>query len=162
MIVFFAILFFNFIIYYHNFFRRVFAECIYEQHEHRINRFSRSSRERLVIGSQSHPARSVSAQQDTRRFIRRPSLLFLPHTYRKHSSSFTYLTYPIEIVSSRGCAAAAISLLTRPQIIVRANVIKRIALQSLQRGNDGGKRAYDGDVEGDRFFCRWINRKLVS
>lgn len=83
-----------------------------------------------VIGLQSHPARPVSAQRDTRRFIRRPSLLFLPHTYRKHSSSFTYLTYPIEIVPSRGRAAAVISrteILTRPQIIVRANVIKRIA-----------------------------------
>lgn len=120
--------------YYRNFFRRVFTEYIYEQYEYGINRLSRSSRGRPVIGSQSHPARSVSAQRDTRRFIRRPSLLFLPHTYRKRSSSFTYLTYTIGIASSRGRQLSSAPLLTRPQIIVRANVIKRIAPQVYGEG----------------------------
>lgn len=92
---------------YRNSFRRARAFCrayIHGQHEHHINRLSRSSRGtrgRPVIGSQPHPARPVSAQQDTRKFIRRPSLLFLPHTYRKHSASLTYPTYPAEIVSSQ-------------------------------------------------------------
>jgi len=118
---------------YRNFFRRAFAEHIYPDtrasYKSTLEIFSRGTRGRPIIGSQSHPARPVSAQRDTRRFIRRPSLLFLPHTYRKHFASLTYPTYPRwnRFISDAHRQRSRAPHLTRPEIIVRANVIKRIA-----------------------------------
>lgn len=114
-----------------------------------------------VIGSQSHPARSVSAQRDTRSFIRRPSLLFLPHTYRKH----LFVLYLSHLYHWNGFIAlrqlSRAPLLTRPQIIVRANVIKRIAPQVYGEGTATSKRMMElMKVLVDSFVGRSIRRSF--
>jgi len=112
---------------------------------------SRATRGRLVIGSQPHPARPVSAQRDTRRFIRRPLLLFPAHTYRKRLSARLSRWNRFISRGARSAISARL-LLTSHGIIVRANVIKRIAPQVYCQGNglDGGNAGRSADQQPDR------------